>query len=281
MKRIRTCIIGVLLVLFVLAEMRGVTAYAALKEYELDFDVYNLYIGETPTDIYDSFYTAGKLTNTSLNVEDYELDLVDDDESQEQLRTAMKTAGLDPTKYKSMAMDVTLYKYDEDEGDYYPVTSSISIDVVSSLPDSFYYYNDEDDYVVDYDNVKVVKLTTAGKLEYVSFSLVSIDEVPCVQFKINSSTPYGFIVPGTNEATPTPTAKPTATPTPKPTATPTPKATATPTPKVTATPTPKQAMSSSTKDDTPQTGDNTPLGAYIALAVASTCVLAGVLKKRK
>ncbi len=252
-------------------------AKAALSEYEVDYDVYNLWVDDVPDGIYDSGYIAAKLDKSSLDPDNYILSLLDDAISMDTVKKAITANGISTSKYSYFGMDVTLYKYNEDEGDYYASTDS-GVSIVCPMPDNFLSYDDYGDPVMDTASFKVVSVNASGKMSNVDFKLVNVDGIICAMFDVTSYVTYGFYVksPAT---TSTPTPKATSTPTPKPTSTPTPK----PTSAVTSTPVPTaKAVSSdavtaqdAVKDTSPKTGDDHS-GSGLLIAGGISAVILGI-----
>lgn len=276
-----------IVVLALLIGMFGITtASAEPRMMEVDYDEYSLWLDEVPEGIWESTYIAAKLLKTSLDPEMYMLTMIDDVDSINKLHKAMSSAKVDPEKNRSFAMDVRLYEYDEDEGDYY-LSDDSDVEVIVPVADNMFQYDEDDEPYLQTDFLKVVNVNSSGKLGYPTYELVSVDDIICAKFKITDNAVYGFILNGVTPEfeedeeeyvpTATPTPKPTATPTPKPTSTPTPK----PTSKPTSTPTPTKAAggsqsSTSQKDDTPKTGDDHNSTMLLLLGSVSAITLVAV-----
>jgi len=291
-------------------------AVAAPRELEIDYDEYSLWVDEVPEGIWESTYIAAKLKKTSLDPEQYMVTMIDDADSLSKLHKAMNSAKLKPESNRNFAMDVRLYEYDDDEGDYYASTDS-DVDVIVPISDNMFQYDEEDEPYLQTNFLKVVSVSSSGKLSYPSFELVSVDEIICAKFTITDNGVYGFVLNGVapesdedeeEEAAPTPTKAPTATPTKAPTKAPTATPTKSPTKAPTATPTktptkaptatPTKAPTKSPvvttapkpskaeppvqnvtaeKDKTPQTGDDHNSGLLLLLGSVSAITLGTVI----
>ncbi len=300
----------ILVVTVLFCSIKITAAKAALPELEIDYDVYSLWIDEVPEGIWDSTYIVAKLTKTSLDPDMYILSLIDDVTSLNTLKKAMTTAGVNPTSNRSFAMDATLYKYDEDEGDYYPSKDS-DVEVICPIADAMYQYDEDEEPYLNTNLVKVVSVNSSGKLTYPSFTLVTVDDIICAKFTITDNLVYGFLLNGvaptpseeSGNATPKPTATKAPTATPKPTATKAPTATPKPTATKAPTATPTKAASSATtsnstptptpktsasitagagiKDTTPKTGDDHSSGRLLLLGSAAAIALGFVIVRLK
>ena len=281
-------------------------AVAAPRAIEVDYDEYSLWVDEVPEGIWESTYIAAKLKKTSLDPEQYILTMIDDADSLNKLHKAMNSAKMAPENNRSFAMDVRLYEYDDDEEDYYASTDS-DVDVIVPVSDNMFQYDEEDEPYLQTNFLKVVSVSSSGKLSYPSFELISVDEIICAKFTVTDNGVYGFVLNGVapeseddeeEEPVPTkaPTATPTKAPTKAPTATPTKAPTKTPTKAPTKTPTkvPTKAPAATTapkpsqaeppvqniteeKDKTPQTGDDHNSGLLLLLGSISAITLGTVI----
>ncbi len=261
---------------FLMSVQQAIVAKAALSTYEVDYDVYSLWVDEVPDGIYDSGYIAAKLDKTSLDPDVYILSMLDDAISMNIVANALTANGISSSKYKSFGMDVTLYKYNEEEGDYY-ASSDSGVSVVVPMPDDFLTYDDYGDPVMDTSSFQVVSVSASGKLSNVDFKLVLVDDIICAMFDITSYVTYGFYVKSDSVAS-TPTTKPTSTPTPKPTNTPTPKPTgaaATTAPTSTAVNNDAATALDGEKDTSPKTGDDHN-GTALLIAGGISVIILGV-----
>ena len=259
-------------------------ADAAPRAIEVDYDEYSLWVDEVPEGIWESTYIAAKLTKTSLDPELYMLTMIDDVDSLNKLHKAMNSAKLNPENNRSFAMDVRLYEYDEEEGDYYASTGS-DVEVIVPVSDNMFQYNEDEEAYLQTNFLKVVSVSSSGKLSYPSFEFVSVDDITCAKFTVTDNGVYGFILNGVapeseddEEEEPTPTKKPTATPVPtkSPTKAPTKTPTKAPTTAPTVAPT-KAPTAAPQKDKTPQTGDDHNSGLLLLLGSVSAITLGAVI----
>ena len=257
-------------------------ADAAPRAIEVDYDEYSLWVDEVPEGIWESTYIAAKLTKTSLDQELYMLTMIDDVDSLNKLHKAMNSAKLNPENNRSFAMDVRLYEYDEEEGDYYASTDS-DVEVIVPVPDNMFQYDAEDEPYLQTNFLKVVSVNSSGKLSYPSFEFVSVDDITCAKFTVTDNAVYGFVLTGVapeseddEEDEPVPTKKPTATPSPVPTKAPTKAPTSAPTKAPTVAPT-KAPTAAPQKDKTPQTGDDHNSGLLLLLGSVSAITLGAVI----
>ena len=170
-------------------------AKAAIKEFEVDYDVYSLWVEELPEGIWESSYIAAKLTKTSLDPEQYILTMIDDVDSMNKLHKAMNAAGVKPEQNRNFAMDVRLYEYDEEEADYY-ASSDSDVEVIVPIADNLYQHDEEDEPYLQTNFLKVASVNSSGKLSYPSFELVSVDDIICAKFTVTNNAVYGFILNG-------------------------------------------------------------------------------------
>ena len=274
-------------------------AMAAPRAIEVDYDEYSLWVDEVPEGIWESTYIAAKLTKTSLDPEQYMLTMIDDVDSSNKLQKAMESAKLKPESNRNFAMDVRLYEYDEEESDYY-ASSDSDVEVIVPISDNMYQYDEEEEAYLQTNFLKVVSVSSSGKLNYPSFELVSVDDIMCAKFTVTDNGVYGFLLNGVapeseedeedEEPAPTkvPTKAPTATPSPAPTKVPTKAPTSAPTKAPTKVPT-KVPTSVPTKtpaitqnivaekDKTPQTGDDHNSGLLLLLGSISAITLGAVI----
>lgn len=270
-----------------------VSASAAPRMMEVDYDEYSLWVDEVPEGIWESTYIAAKLKKTSLDPEMYMLTMIDDVDSLNKLEKAMTSAKVFPNSNRHFAMDVRLYEYDEDEGDYYASTDS-DVDVIVPVSDNMFQYDEEDEPYLQTDFLKVVSVSSSGKLNYPSFEIVSVDDIICAKFTVTDNGVYGFLLngvaPESDEEDTEPTKAPTATPkptkaptaTPKPTKAPTATPVPTKAPTATKAPAPTKAAGNTQavvteKDKTPQTGDDHNSAMLLLLGSVSAIVLTAVV----
>ena len=308
---------------FVFATSKLLSANAdinGIPEIEVDSDDYPLYMNEVPDGISDSSYIYGYLTKyeslKNSNAEDaqdqyeeahepYQLELVDDAATKIKLRNAMAAYGLNPDENRCFAMKATLFKYDENEGDYF-VNRESTIKLLTPLSDNMYQTDEEEmeDYV-DTKALMIVTLTSAGTLKDITSSckLVYADDILSAQMTITSESVYGFILKNVppdpddeDDLPPAATSTPTPTPTPVPTKAPVDPSQNT-NPTSTPTPTPMQGGNSSSNgnggnggnggktnsglDSNPKTGDAHKSVLLLLGAGICVVVLVGVTKKLK
>lgn len=281
MKKRILAVVMVLAIVF--AGWNATDARAAARAIEVDYDEYSLWVDEVPEGIWESTYIAAKLTKTSLDPEQYMLTMIDDVDSLNKLHKAMNSAKINPEYNRNFAMDVRLYEYDDDEGDYYASTDS-DVEVIVPVSDNMYQYDEDDEAYLQTNFLKVVSVSSSGKLGYPSFEFVSVDDIICAKFTVTDNGVYGFLLNGVapeseedeeeEEPTKAPTKAPTATPVP--TKAPTKAPTKVPTKAPTSAPTATKAPAPE-KDKTPQTGDNHNSGLLLLLGSISAITLGAVI----
>lgn len=256
------------------------------RAIEVDYDIYSLWVDEVPEGIWESTYIAARLLKTSLDPEQYMLTMIDDTDSLNKLHKALDSANINPEQNRNFAMDVRLYEYDEDEGDYYASTAS-DVEVIVPIADNMFQYDEEEEPYLQTNFLKVVNVSSSGKLSYPEYELVSVDDIICTKFTVADNGIYGFLLHGVapegeedEEEETEPTKAPTATPVPTkaptkaPTATPVPTKAPTKAPTVAPTKAPTAAPQ---KDKTPQTGDDHNSGLLLLLGSVSAITLGAVI----
>lgn len=157
------------------------TVFAAPKSITVDENEYNVNIEDYPSginDIYAKFNTKRNDTDT------YMLSFYDDTESKELMEAAFLKSGDNANKYEMLAMDIALYQEDS-EGDYYIVPTAIEMTIICEVPSDFEGVEDK---------VKIFARTTSGGIETIPYTLVSVDDVICMQFTLKRFTQYAFAV---------------------------------------------------------------------------------------
>lgn len=275
-------ILIMLLTLVVLTSGIGTICAEAVeaRAIEVDYDVYSLWVDELPEGIWESTYIAARLLKTSLDPEQYMMTMIDDADSLNKLHKAMESAKINPEQNRNFAMDVRLYEYDEEEGDYY-ASSDSDVEVIVPIADNMFQYDEEEEPYLQTNFLKVVNVGSSGKLSYPEYELVSVDDIICAKFTVTDNGVYGFLLHGVapegeeeDEEEPEPTKAPTKAPTatPVPTKAPTKAPTAAPTKAPTKAPT-----AAPQKDKTPQTGDDHNSGLLLLLGSISAITLGAVI----
>lgn len=255
------------------------------RAIEVDYDIYSLWVDELPEGIWESTYIAARLLKTSLDPEQYMMTMIDDADSLSKLHKAMESVKINPEQNRNFAMDVRLYEYDEEEGDYY-ASSDSDVEVIVPIADNLFQYDEDEEPYLQSDFLKVVSVSSSGKLSYPEYELVSVDDILCAKFTVTDNGVYGFMLHGVapegeeeeEEPEPTPTKAPTKAPTatPVPTKAPTKAPTQAPTKAPTVAPT-KAPTAAPQKDKTPQTGDDHNSGLLLLLGSISAITLGAVI----
>ena len=176
---------------------------------------------------------------------------------------------VDEKEYNLRVEDFPTFTADWDSiyEEYYPVDGAVNVELICPLPDV---------YLDTPRNVQMYQLES-GRNKPIKFSLVTVNEVICVKFKVNANAIYSFVLTDDiveSEEIPAPSKAPTVTP--KPTTSVTPE----PTQGVTPTKNPENTGSSGNtnsntiqgnrpKDKTPQTGDQTSMVRWLTLSTIS------------
>jgi len=239
---------------------------AAVTMTDDEFDTYDMEVGDYPSDfggVYAKF-------NTNRNdVESFLLDLVDDDETTDNLIAALGRQGYNvEDDYIMIPMWPILYEYYEDEDDYFETASSIDTTVLFEMPSDF-------EGIEDKVKVFILKGTS---LSPVNYTLVEYGDYYYMQFKLNSQDD-GIAVMGSlkdiedyenslEEGDGDDGEEPTAAPTKAPTAAPTKAPTAAPT---------KAPSSNTGKDKVPQTGDGFSIARTLVTILLSGTALFGII----
>lgn len=265
--RITAIIISMFLIIGLLLP-RTIMTFAAISEYQVDKEEYNLLVDDFPTFTadWDSIYAK---MNNKKDTTGYLLSLFDDYDSTDAVLAAFENQGLSVDSDECYGVDITLYKQEEDE-EYYPVDGAVNVELICPLPDV---------YLDTPRNVQIYKLED-GRNQKVNFSLITVDDIVSAKFTVRANAIYSFVLTEDIVESDEIEAKPTNTPTvtPKPTTSPTPK------PTQAVTPTKKTGNSGSSsnastntsanqgnrpKDNTPQTGDQTSIVRWITLSTIS------------
>ncbi len=235
-------------------------ALQAAEKLAVSAKEYSLPVEELPQSVKGKVYA--KLHDTKKDASIYQLALYDSYDALIDVENALEQAGEKLAEIEYLAMDVALYESDE-EGDYYPVEDAVAATVICPVPEEF---------ADAAKKLQVVAVSTAGKLERIESSLVTVGATDCVKFDVYSGKVYAFLVKesGTltsgTKVTPTPTPKPEKTPTPTPAPTKKPEKTPTPEPtkkpaatvKPTAAPQPTKAVNTVVNTDKKPTSTPKP-----------------------
>lgn len=261
--RITAMIISILTISGLL--IKPIMTFAAISEYKVDEKEYNLRVEDFPTFTadWDSIYAK---MNNRKDTSGYLLSLFDDYDSTDVTLAAFEAQGISVDADACYGVEITLYKQEADE-EYYPVDGAVNVELICPLPDV---------YLDTPRNVQMYQLES-GRNKPIKFSLVTVNEVICVKFKVNANAIYSFVLTDDiveSEEIPAPSKAPTVTP--KPTTSVTPE----PTQGVTPTKNPENTGSSGNtnsntnqgnrpKDKTPQTGDQTSMVRWLTLSTIS------------
>ncbi len=279
----------------------GSLRVGAAQTVDVSSKEYDLSVEDLPEGVEKAY---AKFHDGSLSADGYMLSLFDGYDAMIAIEEALTAAGEELADLEYQAFEATVYEKDE-EGDYYPLDGMQGITLICPLPEGF---------VENAGQVQVTAVDSKGALCRISSKIVKAGGKDCAMFDLSVFTTYAFVYKSSGTLTagkqPTPTpaaAKPTQAPKPtnKPDSTVTKAPTKTPEKPAAPTSTPQKpeetkpekkptpvptkapakagatagssssATASSSRDKTPQTGDDFQAGRYFA-ALAAGGMLVGL-----